>query len=300
VKTVIMEPNEVITVASEFLSGLEGHLFKQVSLHKPTTMFEALNMLKIVSKISALVGNLFEIDAVEALKGHEHLGGLGEWIRQDPDFPDVLLNWEANVKPGFEVKAWYPMSTEITGRFKDSQHAFIEDATHVVLFAWLPEFFLWGSPKIIKIAVVSGRAIAAARDSHYHNPPDYLVVEPHDTSSRQRNLQQRNTEGLKWQSGDIDEARSLVNSWGDEGKIYKPHPDYQELLAELRSRFRYRTDTNYGKMDRVVSAGVEEFKNSVLSFSVAGKTVAEWTRLFRNASDAVIMRELATTFSITR
>lgn len=294
-----MLPAEVISEASNVLLGLEGHLFKQVALSKPTTMFEALNMIKIVSKISPLVGNLFEIDAVESLKDHKRLGALGDWIRQDPDFPDVLLNWDLDTKPGFEVKAWYPMSTEITGRFKNSQNAFVDDATNVVLFAWLPEFFLWGNPKIVKIAVVSARAIAAARDEHYHDPPDYLVVEPHDTSTRQRNLQQRNTEGLKWQSGDLDEARSIVDSWGKKGAKYQPTPDYQELIADLRRRFRYRTDTNYGKMDRVVSEGVEDFKTSVLGIEVAGKTVLQWSQFFGNATDAAIISELRSTFKVS-
>lgn len=294
-----MLPAEVISEASNVLLGLEGHLFKQVALSKPTTMFEALNIIKIVSKISPLVGNLFEIDAVESLKDHKRLGALGDWIRQDPDFPDVLLNWDSDTKPGFEVKAWYPMSTEITGRFKNSQNAFVDDATNVVLFAWLPEFFLWGNPKIVKIAVVSARAIAAARDEHYHDPPDYLVVEPHDTSTRQRNLQQRNTEGLKWQSGDLDEAHSIVDSWGEKGAKYQPTPDYQELIADLRRRFRYRTDTNYGKMDRVVSEGVEDFKTSVLGIEVAGKTVLQWSQFFGNATDAAIISELRGTFKVS-
>lgn len=45
----------------------------------------------------------------------------------------------------------------------------------------------------------SGRSVAEARDNHYHNPPDYLVIEPEDTTSRTRNLQQTNTNGYKFQ-----------------------------------------------------------------------------------------------------
>src|SRR5690606_30999188 len=139
------------------------------------------------------------------------------------------------------------------------------DTTHVVLFAWLPERLLFGKPKVLKIAIVSGRSIAAARDSHYHNPPDYIVIEPRDTSSRTRNLQQRNTSGYKWQSGNFEEATKLVESWGGGMTSYDPCEKYQSQLDDLRSKYKYRLDTNYAKMDRVVAAGVESFKTEVLA-----------------------------------
>ena len=290
-----MEAKEVIEQASSVLRNMEGDVFEQLTVHKPSSMFEALNMFKITSKISSLVGNLFEIDGAEVLAAHPQLGSLGKWIRQDPDFPDVLLNWGQQVKPGFEVKAWYPLSTEITGRFKDSQNEFEHDQTYVAMFAWLPERLLWGKPKILKIAIVSGRSIAAARDNHYHNPPDYLVIEPRDTSSRTRNLQQSNTSGYKWQSGDFAEAQQLVNSWGTDGGVYKPTPEYQELLSELQSKYRYRLDTNYAKMDRVVSAGIEDFKTSVLSMRIEGRTISDWIRIFRSGDE----RRTAQIFSET-
>jgi len=88
-----MNANQVVEAASNLLRGMEGHRFEQLTIHKPDSMFEAINMVKITSKVSSLVGNLFEIDAAEMLAAHPVLGKLGPWIRQDPDFPDVLLNW---------------------------------------------------------------------------------------------------------------------------------------------------------------------------------------------------------------
>lgn len=293
-----MEPDVVIREASEYLRGMEGHTFEQLTIHKPSSLFEALNMFKITSKISSIVGNLLEIDATEALRAHSTLGKLGEWIRQDPDFPDVLLDWAQPTRTGFEIKAWYPLSTEITGRFKDSQTAFIDNAIHVVLFAWLPQHLLWGKPVILKIAIVPGQAIAAARDMHYHNPPDYVVVEPRDTSERTRNLQQRNTSGYKWQSGDVDAAKKIVKSWGRDGAAYSPDTAYQLKLIELRSKFSYRLDTNYGKMDRVVSEGVENFKSTVLEMIVEGKTIGDWIRLLRRQKSKAARLELASAFNL--
>ncbi|WP_218584393.1 hypothetical protein, partial [Pseudomonas sp. FSL R10-2245] len=83
--------------------------------------------------------------------------------------------------------------TEITGRFKDSQNHFLDDHTYLALIAWLPEFVIFGRPRIIGVSVASGASVASARDSHYHNPPDYLVLEPQDTKARTKNLQQTNT-----------------------------------------------------------------------------------------------------------
>lgn len=291
-----MDAKTVIQEASKVVAGMGDHKFLQLMVNKPTSQFEALNMVKITSKISSLVGNLFEIDAAEKLRSHRTLGKLGTWIRQDPDFPDVLLKWDQPITPGFEVKAWYPMSTEITGRFKDSQSAFINDATHVVLFAWLPEKLLWGNPKILKIAVVSGRSIAAARDNHYHNPPDYLVIEPRDTSKRTRNLQQRNTSGYKWQDGELAEAVKTVESWGEDGAVYKPTKEYQTKLQQLRNKFSYRLDTNYGKMDRVIEEGVENFKADVLKTEIEGRTVMQWIRTFKKP--ALAKPVLAESFGI--
>jgi len=279
-----MRINQIITVSKNLLQQMQGTCFEQLVLNKPGSIFEAINMMKIVSKVSPLVGNLFEIDAVERLRTEPSLSTLGEWIRQDPDFPDVVLDRSGEEKVGYEIKAWFPMSTEITGRFKDSQSAFLNNHIQVVLFAWLPEKILWGKPKILKVAIVEGKAIAEARDKHYHNPPDYLVIEPRDTSQRTRNLQQRNTNGYKWQSGNREEAESLVASWGNNGKIYSIAPEYQHKISDLQSRYTYRLDTNYAKIDRVIEGGVENFKTEVLQTSVEGLTISEWTRVFRSNS----------------
>ena len=96
-----MTASEVITKATERLNEMVGHRFSQLIVNKPTSSFEALNMAKITSKISPLVGNLFEIDTVEKLTGDPELGNLGTWIRQDLGFPDVLLNLEDDTEARF-------------------------------------------------------------------------------------------------------------------------------------------------------------------------------------------------------
>ncbi len=143
---------------------------------------------------------------------------------------------------------------------------------------------IYGKPEIVDICIVSGRSVAKARDDHYHNPPDYLVLEPGDTTARTRNLQQTNTNGYKWQSNDEAErkkAKQIVKKWGKEGKTYQPTPEYQAKLRELRSRFAYRLGTNFAKMDRIVHPEIEAFKTRVMNLSRNGMTINDWGRLLR-------------------
>lgn len=289
-----MNTQDVITIASEHLNDLPGHTFDLLSLSKPDTIEAAVNLTKIVSKLSPLVGNLIEFNIVEFLNKHNDLQELGKWKRQDPGFPDTVFDGTIKPTPGFEVKAWFPLATEITARFKDSQNHFLEDQTYVTMLAWLPEFIIYGQPKIIDILIVSGASVAKSRDDHYHNPPDYLVLEPEDTSGRTQNLQQTNTNGYKFQKekSDFETAVERVNSWGNDGKEYKPTPEYQELIRTLIREFDYRLDTNFAKMDRIGNDAIDEFKTRVHNIEYKGMTVGQWNKLLSKGSDEQIATAL--------
>jgi hypothetical protein len=162
------------------------------------------------------------------------------------------------------------------------------------MLAWLPEHLIYGKPRIIDVCVVSGLSVAAARDNHYHNPPDYLVLEPEDTTARTRNLQQTNTNGYKWQGTDeqFQEATGLVQSWGLDARAYQPTREYQERLRGLIGKYPYRLDTNFAKMDRIVHPEIEDFKSRVLGSRVNGMTIAEWSRLLFRGGDSEIKEAL--------
>jgi hypothetical protein len=296
-----MNTKEVIDLSTEHLMGLPGNTFDILTVSKPQSIEAALNLTKIVSKLSPLVGNLIEFNIVEFLNNHDALEGLGEWKRQDPGFPDTIFEGQVSPTPGFEVKAWFPLATEITARFKDSQNHFLEDQTYVTMLAWLPEFIIYGKPKIIDILVTSGASVAAARDAHYHNPPNYVVLEPEDTTSRTQNLQQTNTNGYKFQNekGSIEEATEFVNAWGENGRTYCTSLDYQEQLRTLLRKFDYRLDTNFAKMDRIRHEGIEEFKNRVHNTMYKGMTVGEWNKLLSRGSNEAIAAALETYIDIT-
>ncbi len=295
-----MDTQDVIKIATKHLTSMQGHAFDVLSVSKPISPDAAVNLSKVVSKLSPILGNLIEFNTVEYLNDQKEFAPYGKWLRQDPGFPDAIFQGSITPTPGFEIKAWFPLATEITARFKDSQNHFIKDQTHVALLAWLPEQLIFGKPIILDVCVVSGQSVANARDTHYHNPPDYLVLEPEDTSSRTRNLQQTNTNGYKWQGtpDQFNKAEKVVSGWGAKGKKYTPTPEYQAKLRELIARFPYRLDTNFAKMDRIVHQGIEDFKIKVLDINFQGKTVGEWSKILSSEDSMIIKRELETRFKI--
>lgn len=289
-----MNTQDVIRLASQYLDNLSGHIFDVLDISKPVTVDAALNLAKVISKLSPLLGNLIEFNTVEFLNKQNEFSEFGKWQRQDPGFPDTIFVGKVQPTPGLEIKAWFPLATEITARFKDSQNHFQYDQTYVAMLAWLPEKIIYGKPRILDVCVVSGLSVALARDTHYHNPPDYLVLEPEDTTQRTANLQQTNTSGYKFQ-GSVEEfleAQKIVNSWGVEGKIYKPTREYQHLLRELLIRYKYRLDTNFAKMDRIVHPGIEKFKQRVYNIEVSSITVGQWNRLLSSRREDSIKKSL--------
>lgn len=287
---------DILNAAKNELTALDSHLIDVLDIKRPASIAYAKNLAKVISKLSPLLGNMIEFSTVDLLNEHDW-GNNGKWIRQDPGFPDALFQSETVVpNPGIEIKAWFPFATEITARFKDSVTIFKDNNIDMALIAWLPENVIWGKPQIIDVLVVSGKSVAEARDLHYHKPPDYLVFEPEDTSERTANLQQTNTNGYKLQQDkcDINQAKEVVKSWGDEGVIYSPSPDYQRLLRTLYGQFVYRLDTNYAKIDRIEHADIEAFKTQVLEKEFHGKTVKQWANILATDDDEVLEAALKT------
>jgi hypothetical protein len=279
---------------------LPTQVFDILSISKPQNIPESVNLSKIISKLSPLVGNLIEFRMVEFLNEIQELKNIGVWKRQDPGFPDTIFDSKIRPAPGFEIKAWFPLATEITARFKDSQNYFYNDQTYVLLIAWLPEYLLFGRPQIIDICSISGKSIAEARDTHYHNPPDYLALEPEDTTDRTSNLQQTNTNGYKFQ-GDQDsfyQAKKHIDSINEFSHVYEPTPEYQTKMRKLFEKFRYRLDTNYAKIDRIVHPEIESFKTKVLNTILHGITIGNWAKFFSSGNENILAKYFKTYLSI--
>jgi hypothetical protein len=295
-----MDRKLILNSGSQHLLSLSGHIFDLLTISKPISSNAAVNLAKVVSKLSPLLGNLIEFNVVEFLNDQAEFQGLGHWQRQDPGFPDTVFVGPYIPYPGFEIKAWFPLATEITARFKDSQNHFKDEQTNVCLLAWLPDQLIFGKPRILDVCVVSGKSVAEARDDHYHNPPDYIVLEPEDTTSRTRNLQQTNTSGYKWQGSEnqFEQALKMVESWGRGRQKYQPTPEYQLLLRQLFSNFSYRLDTNFAKMDRIAHPGIEEFKKKVLNTKIHGLAISAWARIINADNNLQIKLALENYFEI--
>ena len=282
-----MNTQEVLASTSAHLESLTGYVFDVLSVSRPNGPEAAANLAKVVSKLSSFLGNLIEFSTVEFLNARPEYRSFGQWKRQDPGFPDTVFVGSVTPVPGFEIKAWFPLATEITARFRESQARFMDNRTHVCLMAWLPEQLIFGRPRIIDVCIFSGRSVAEARDNHYHNPPDYLVIEPEDTTSRTRNLQQTNTNGYKFQgtSEQSTQARKLIERWDLRKRDYQVAPEYQAHMRELLAAFPYRLDTNFAKIDRIMHADIEAFKGRVLAREIHGHSIREWSRLLYKGSD---------------
>ncbi|HFQ7487419.1 TPA: hypothetical protein ACHSX8_005400 [Klebsiella pneumoniae] len=294
---------EILHEASAQIESLMNVTFDSISLGRPETLDEAINNTKIISKLSPLMGNLIEFKVCNYLNETGTHSDLGYWERQDPSFPDTIFQSQyVKPNPGIEIKAWYPLSTEITARFKDSQDHFLEDQINVALICWMPEFIVYGKPMIIGSVVISAKSVAEARDNHYSNPPDYLIVEPGDTSDRTLNLQQTNTNGYKFQgtNSDFEKACDVYNKWLQEGyeRNYSTDKAYQLMVEELMSRFKYRLDTNFAKIDRIRHNDIENFKSRILNTIIHGESIVYWSRLLSRGSVDDIKRKLSSTLGI--
>lgn len=286
---------EILKRASDHLESLSGNNIDVLDISKPPSVEYAEHLAKVVSKLSPLVGNMIEYSVCEELNKLDWKG-LGNWKRQDPGFPDTIFTGSVKPRPGIEIKTWFPLATEITARFKDSISHFEENQTNVALVAWLPEFIIYGEPKIIDVWVGSAKSLAEARDRHYHNPPDYLVFEPEDTSSRTINLQQTNTNGYKFQGTkeQLDEATEYLENLEKDYLIYSPTVDYQDILKSLLGKYSYRLDTNFAKIDRIQHDEIENFKTKVLAEKLHGHSLKEWSKLIgdKNTNTIDLIKDL--------
>ncbi len=261
-----MDHQEALDIATAAVQTMQGHVVDVLNVKRPNDMQAAIELSKVVSKLSPVVANLLEYAAVQYLNSVQTWPAGCRWIRQDPDFPDTVLDGMTSPQPGIEFKTWFPLATEITARFKGSQAYVRQNNTRVAMLFWMPEYVIAGQPQIVGVWVGEAIDVAEAREAAYHNPPDYLVMEPEVTATRTRNLQQKNSNGFKFQGNatELRQAEEFAASLGVTSANYSPDPTYQALLRQLAGRFPYRLETNFAKMDRIQLASLEAYKTHIL------------------------------------
>jgi hypothetical protein len=92
----------------------------------------------------------------------------------------------------------------------------------------------------------------------------------------------------------LQEATAVVESWGEDSKIYSTSLERQRLLRTLYSDFVYRLDTNYAKIDRIEHPDIETFKTKVLNTQFNGKTIRQWGKILSSDDDTVLEGALRT------
>ena len=86
-----MDYREVLNIATTTVLELKGHTLDILTVRKPRNLQEAIDLSKVVSKLSPIVGNTIETAITEYLNSKKIWPEGCVWIRQDPDFPDALL-----------------------------------------------------------------------------------------------------------------------------------------------------------------------------------------------------------------
>ena len=286
-----------MTRAVELLTAAVGETLSTVSIFSESSD-EAVFLGQNISKLSPLIGNLIErriptllsqrqSGRLPALLSQRQSGGMLEWRRQDPDFPDAALFAAGKpVGAGFEVKAWYPMATEMTGRFRESQNLLAGKDIRLVVVAWMMSDIIFGTPEIVGVLVVDARSVAKKRDRRYHDPPNYICEEPQDTTTRTRNLQQTNVLGFKLQEQDPERLRTVRQLYaGSPAKNRGSETARgQALSRELLNAATYRQDSNFAKIDRIDHPKIEQFKANILAMQFRGCSIGQWARDIRTLS----------------
>jgi hypothetical protein len=261
------------------LRSLVGEELSTITITSETPD-EAVFLGQNISKLSPIIGNLVERRITHLLTERDAEHGM-RWQRQDPNFPDALLV-DAEGKStdsGFEVKAWYVLSTELTGRFRESANLLAGKDIRVVVVAWTMSHVIYGRPQIVDVLVVDALSVASVRDAHYHKPPDYLCEEPQDTTARTVNLRQTSVNGYKLQAESQRGAlQRMVDASGSVGKA-SHRPESQALVKKLMASAQYRLDTNFAKIDRIDHPNIESFKSAVLGSSHRGRSNRDWQKL---------------------
>jgi hypothetical protein len=105
-----MTTKQAIDIAARHMQGLAGHEFDLLTVAKPVSPDAALNLAKVISKLSPLLGNLIEFNTCEYLSDKPEFERIGKWCRQNPGFPDAVFDGDIDPVPGFEIKAWFPLA----------------------------------------------------------------------------------------------------------------------------------------------------------------------------------------------
>lgn len=91
---------DVLNVATGTVLQLKGHLLDVLTVKKPYDLQTAIDLSRVISKLSPIVGNTLESTLTRYLNAQKIWPEGCTWKRQDPNFPDILFNWYARTSTG--------------------------------------------------------------------------------------------------------------------------------------------------------------------------------------------------------
>lgn len=243
------DQDELGASVREAVLALEGTVIEDFQLPLPGD-------LRDLAKAAALVSGIVE-DRIPTMlnqvrsqtwdkDGHLH---QFEFRRSTIGFPDVLLVLRANPEVvifEIEAKSWYVLSRDpLTARFETSAE-FINDATLIVVVAWVLDGVVSGSPKLLRLHVDNAKRLAKARDAEWvrNEPSTHRVVEPAEApAGTTANLIETKVRGEQLKNG----------RWSKDAE-------------------------NFGKIERIHDSDIAQFRDTVWSLQAGGKTFREWQR----------------------
>jgi len=243
-----------------------------------------------LAKFSSVLSNLLEVHVVDQLNEYNRINNVWpgyRWISQDPYFPDCILvpleghdpSTDTHGVMGIEVKIWYPMATELTGRLNESQATVGLGNSVLLIGAWIPNFIIWGQIETLAVGIFDILDVIRTRDNRWFYPPAALITEPRDTSERTSNLQQTNVSFWEIQSG-RELASNIVELWPT--MEYSTEEEMQDRIHDLLNHpnIDYRPENqNRNKIQRIGHSGIREWQLEISQIEICARQLREWFRL---------------------
>jgi len=223
-----------------------------------------------ISKISTFMSYIIEFCIIYMLNDSLINKDLFVWKRKEKEFPDAQLIFkhsEENSNMGIEIKVISCYAEEASARYRHSANLLNFGEIYLSIFSWK---IISEKPFIKDVLIIESRELAESRDKSYYNPPKRILVQPNNTKQGNNN-KQTEVKYYTWQKSQSEEkekeAESLTEKWKNENKDKKTPWEQNSLNEKLKQKYNYRSDNNFGKLQRINHPKLKEFlkniKNSV-------------------------------------
>ena len=182
-----------------------------------------------------------------------------KWTRFEGKFPDLQLMCSDGVPSGcgIEVKVICASCEEPSARFWHAVSNFSDyDSQYVAVLAWKLSDINHGYPQITNTVCINAKQLAEDRDKTTHQPPKRLVSQPKLSKDHLKyNTKQTDIKVLIFQENDKRYNEAL--------EMYTNFKNEENVVECLTSKFKYREDSNAGKLNRIKNEALVSFIKSI-------------------------------------